>query len=848
MARRRRIPYDPPGNRKRGRRSRLPLGADQIFLSRRMFLAKATVTTAFTVLAGKLGYMQVFQREKFQRDAASNTQQPRYTPAPRGMIYDRAGRELARNKTAFQVRVLPDDLPDEGTPERRRILDALIAELNLPNALVIDHRAIPEEDQDAVYAMVAALRGRTGDQIAKAVEATKESAEINNLVLLEDNLDIDQAARYREEARRLVGLRVMNILEYQIGNAGDGERLVVKTGIPREIALRIEANRLYLPGVEVDGSVLVREYPGGPVMSHLLGYVGVIDEQALENEKNASGNPIYLANDTIGKDGLELAVEGLLRGQRGQRLVIVDAHGTELGPVKGSEQAAREPVPGKSLTLTVDLELQAAASQALRKSIRFSRFDREQRNNTTNKRWPKSGAVVAMDPRNGEVLALVSYPTYDNSLFIDGVSAAKWEELNDPEVGDRPYFNRAIASSQPPGSTLKLFTAAAALHEGKITPESTFYCAGAISVPLDADISKGDKWPCWIDSPGHGDLNVYGAIKKSCDVFFYNVGVPRDRFPGANRDLYYFDYDKKQGKIGEDHEFKGLGIKLIHENLTKRFWFGQETFGDEPELFGEAAGVAPNEAWLEENFGQGWSVGATINTSIGQGYFETTPLQLAVNTVALANGGTIYQPRLVREIHEPASGAGAATASPAAPAEPRAGKTEATEPVELRELGIERGHLDVVREAMLQVVHDGDGSAHAATDIDTNRQVSKWPLTNPEDADDEILIAGKTGTAEVGEQNAEGKYDNQHAWFTCFAPYDDPEIVVTALIELGGEGANYAVPVVDQVLRAYFETTGRRPRGGKTGVLREDKTPIPETEETTKGLPEPGSTVNVVQD
>jgi len=187
---------------------------------------------------------------------------------------------------------------------------------------------------------------------------------------------------------------------------------------------------------------------------------------------------------------------------------------------------------------------------------------------------------------------------------------------------------------------------------------------------------------------------------------------------------------------------------------------------------------------------RGWSAGDTINVSIGQGEFLTTPLQLAVNVAALANRGTIYQPKLVREVFDDART-----------------DVETTDTTKLRELGFKPEVLDVVLEGMRRVVQQQTGTAFQNAD-----QSSKWALTNPE-GEPEIVIAGKTGTAELGEADEFGNYDRQHAWFTCFAPLEEPEIAVAVIIEDGGEGSSYAVPVADRVLRAYFETTGARARG-----------------------------------
>jgi penicillin-binding protein 2 len=823
MARRRRIRFDPPARRK-GKWRGLPLASDQLFMSRRLLLARGALVTGFAVLAGRLGFMQVVKRDTYRAQARSNTRHYQTTPAPRGLIFDRAGRVLAENKTAWQVRVVPAKLPRRDSPERRRILDSLITELDLPEALVIDWRACPSETREAVYAQVAMLRGRVGDEVQRSVEAIKERTKIDYLVLLEDRLSVEQAARFREAARGLSGLRVMNILDYQIGNAPESTNpIIVRTDVPREIALRLAANQLYLPGVEIDGSVLVRHYPGGPVMSHLLGYVGRISAEELESRTNPVGTRLYEPNDFIGKAGLESTMEDLLRGEKGGRWILSDVTGVQLGTVPGTTETKSK--PGQDLRLTIDLELQAAVSRALAQGIRFANEDRRAIDNIQEGEiFAKSGAVVALNPNNGEVLAMVSYPHYDNQLFVDGISEAKWQEYTDEEQG-QPYVNRAIASSQPPGSTLKVFHAISALHENKITPETTHTCTGAIRVPLDWNEAQGNMWPCWQKFPGHRELDLYGAIKQSCDVYFYNVGAPRDKPQGSSQYLRYYDYNREAETNGQLHYFDGLGIKLIHKNLTEQFWFGSQTKFD---LDGEAPGVAPNEAWLKQNYGQGWSVGETINTSIGQGFFEATPLQLAVNTVALANSGTLYRPTLIREIVGSDETVAAASSTV------------------LRRMTVDKAHFAAVREAMRQVVHDEDGSANHWMNTLTGRNETRWPLTNPPDEEDVIEIGGKTGTAEVGSPDPETNvYPNQHAWFTCFAPFDDPEIVVTALVEYGGEGSNYAVPVVDQTLRAYFELTGRRKRGL---VLREDK--VPESDPATKAelMPTPGSTVNPNRD
>jgi penicillin-binding protein 2 len=342
--------------------------------------------------------------------------------------------------------------------------------------------------------------------------------------------------------------------------------------------------------------------------------------------------------------------------------------------------------------------------------------------------------------------------------------------------------------------------AAASLQEGKITPEKTYTCTGAIQVPFAWDESKGNTHPCWAwRLGGHQALNVYDALEQSCDVFFYNVGAPRQPIDESKSEyLHYRDKDMQNNTLGEKHYFEGLGIQAIKKNLADRFWFGLATGIELPT---EANGVVPDAEWVARNYqGTGWSVGDTINVSIGQGYFLTTPLQLATNTAAIANDGTIVRPRLVREVYDDKP-----ESSPPA------------KPIELRKVGIRAEHMDVVREGMRRVVHGPVGTAPSSGGLQT-----KWPKTNPPD-EPQIMIGGKTGTAEIGTPDENGIYDRQHAWFTCYAPYDEPEVAITVIVEDGGEGSAYAVPVADRVLRAYFELSGRRKRGL---VLRENNEPL----------------------
>lgn len=936
MARRKRIPYDPPHARtgRKGRRNGPVARPEQLFMTRRMFLAKGAIVGVFGALATKLGHMQLVRGAEFAAKAEQNTKSPQVLKPTRGVIYDRKGRELASNERTWEVRVVPSALPDAvAEPEARaRVLDHLINALNLPDALVLQPNGVPKGQEATVYARTAQLLGKalaveptdqptqlpvTGtigtllrvnghdlhlfvypDEAARKRESSlitadgkkiqgqdtpwqgEEGAEVvskgnvltilaapdrrtagrvqraveklaaistaddvvamlrrngfdewasyieteaprNYFVNLEDDLSPDLAALCRAHLSELPGVDVMNRLDYLIANGVDAERVPIKRGVPREVALKLEANKLALPGVELDGGALTRRYRGGEAMSHILGYVGTISETQFEDhneeQRRKPANdptrvPLYEPDDIVGKDGLERSMEALLRGTPGSRTVRRNAAG---GVDQVEAESEIPPTPGRNLNLSIDLEFQRAAGEILRDGIRFANEDRRALGRDFAFE-AGAGSVVAIAPRSGEILAMVSYPHYDNQLFVDGISERKRKEYESQDA-KQPLFDRALRGTYPPGSTAKLFHAAAALNERKIGVESRFSCTGAIMLPLEYDETKGNYHPCWKPG-GHGELDVVGGIEQSCDVFFYNTGTPGQKISKGRtlhyRDVLNFHDGKDARRIAGEHDFSGLGIELILKNLKDQFWFGQRTEIDLP------TEEAADKLWVRHaDKSQGWSAGDTINVSIGQGVFETTPLQLAINTAAIGNGGVIPKPRLVRETFREGD------ASP-----------QPTKPEVLRRLGIAADHLATVKEGMRRVCHGTGGSARANFDGS-----SKWALTNPP-GQPEILIAGKTGTAELGEADEDGIYNRQHAWFTLFAPLDDPEIAITVIIEEGGEGSASAVPLADRVLRAYFETTGRRPRGlvlnKEEGRLARDASVLA----PTAAFPKPGTT------
>jgi penicillin-binding protein 2 len=812
MARRKRIPYDPPHKRKRRRRRPDIMRADQIFLSRRMLVAKGGVVAAFGALAAKLGIMQIQRGEEFRAEAEENSIRAVKLPASRGLILDREGRRLAENRRSWEVRVIEADLPEEGTPERQRVIDTLVAALSLENVLTIRPSAVPKGSQDTVLQRVASMLGYEGEDAENAMASWRGEMESGVRYVLVTHLDIDGAARFRAATSELPGVNVINELDYLIGTVWAPRRPVtVKKDVPRDVALQLKANIMYLPGVEIDDSALSRVYRGGEVMSHIIGYVQPIDAASLYDPRNMTpaGNQIYDQHDVIGQAGLEAALEEHLRGQKGNRFEEVDVNGVRTRVIPNT---VREPVSGDNVTLTVDLELQQAMGKALEKGIQHAaelkgRVNLE-RAAKGMKEWkmPNSGAAVAYDPRSGEILGMVSYPYYDNQLFVSGLSGRKWQEYLDPERG-KAFVNRATNELYPPGSTFKVFLAASALSHGTLTTDHTYICKGAIRVPETYNLAEGNNYACWVAWQGgtpHEETDIYSAITESCDVFFYNVAQeyvkPNDTF----EPIFYYDYNLNAGAIvtEQKHVFDGLGIDAIAEDMKSKFWFGRETGIELPEV----TGLVPDREWKRETFdGEGWSVGDTLNVSIGQGEFTATPLQLTLNTGSLAIGGRYFRPHLVARRTD------------------AEGKVTEIGAEKIGELGIGADHLAIVQEGMRRVVHTPEGTAHAS------QGKTKWPLTNPE-GQEEIAIGGKTGTAEFGEPD--DGYENEelntgardtHAWFTCYAPWDAPEIAVSVVIEAGGEGSTVSVPVADEMLRAYFELTGKRERGT---VLGKDKMPV----------------------
>ena len=729
-----------PGERRREERQR---EAEPI--SRRVFLFRGAMGVGFAGLGAKLWSLQIAEGSRFEDVAAGNITRSETLKASRGRILDRSGQPLAENRRTWAVKIMGNRLSLDDA-ERQRVLDTVAQSLDLKNVLVLDRTLVPVGSEAAVVSLCSQRLGVDGATLLAKI--TSDNA---YLELLREDLSAADAEALKATVSDIPGIRVLSELNYALETHGSPDLpMVVKLDITREKALELASNAVYLPGVVVDDTTLIRQYSGGIAFSHLLGYVGPISEQEYESETTPTGGHVYQPDDQVGRGGVEEALEKQMRGEKGIRWVKVDSAGVERLELV---DLRRDPTDGLSARLTIDRELQLRVTQELKNGIDFANAEalKEQREKVG------AGVAIVMNPRNGEILSMVSLPTFDNQAFIGGISEQDYNALLTDEF--TPLLNRAISGEFPPGSVLKPLLACAALQEKVITPQDTFKCMGQIRVPWTWDESQGNTYPCW-DPAGHGDVDLFSGLADSCDVYFYNVGAPKSQTEAGINVHYYNPNDPAP------HEFRGLGIGNIEKYLKEVFGFGTPTG---IELAGEAEGLVPNPKWLfQSDLKEYWSIGDTINVSIGQGHLLCTPLQLLNGTAAIANGGTLYIPRLIRDL-----------------VDEEGAVVERFPAKKLRELQIDKQHINDVREGMRRTVTEGTGMGKITIG--------------------DIEVGAKSGTAEYG-LAVDGKYKKSHAWFTAFAPYNDPEICVAVMIQGGSAGSTYAGPVTNKILDAYFNT------------------------------------------
>lgn len=615
----------------------------------------------FSLIIGRAFWLQVIKGGSYSLLAEGNRLRSVSVEAKRGIVYDYKMRPLVRNSANFVLYLRPIDLPRD---ELER--DNLLRKIAFILTGVL-------EDKDLIYNLGASEPDLVVDVAGfydlkeKLAKVTIGSLDSYQPLFVADNLDYETALFFILRSSEWPGVLVSN-----------------KTG------------REYLIPFSSDGSNF--KILEDSSLSHILGYTGKISEKEL----GSFGNN-YSLIDYIGKTGIEYFYEKELKGLVGKKNIEVDALGREKKVINESPA-----IDGYNLRLSLDLDLQLKAEEILREHL--------------DKRKLKRASFIAIDPRDGSVLALVSLPAYNNNLFSGGISQTDYDLLiNNP---DKPLINRSVSGEFPPGSTVKPVFAAGALQAGAITPKTTFLSTGGLRI---------GQWffPDW-KAGGHGSVNVKSALAWSVNTFFYYIG----------------------GGYGD---FKGLNLDGLAK-YSKLFGLGEKTGIDLP---GESLGLVPSEEWKRERVDEPWYIGDTYHLAIGQGYLLTTPIQIANFTAAIANGGTLYKPKLLKEI---LFGNG--------------DSFKTIKPEIIRKDFIDKDKIDVVREGMREAVTYGSA-----------RYLNYLPVSS----------AGKTGTAQWS------SVKNNHAWYIGFAPYENPEIAFVILVEEGEEGSSVAVPIAYDILNWYFK-------------------------------------------
>lgn len=480
--------------------------------------------------------------------------------------------------------------------------------------------------------------------------------------------------------------------------------ITVQNNIKYDQALNLSQFLPRLEGFNLS-EVPIRSYVSDSGMAHIIGYIGAVSKDDLVNDEENNLLPI----DIIGKSGIEKQYDNILRGYNGLDRTEVDTLGQ---PVR--VLAKRLPKTGKDITLTIDLELQ----RRLAKELEFQ----------MKKANVSKASAIAMDPNNGEVMAMVSIPYYDNNLFAQGITTVDFDRLvNDP---NQPLINKVISAGYTTGSTIKPMVASAALEEKVITPETIIVDSGAIAVTSQYQPGVQFVFHGWRPG-GLGPMNIRSAIAWSSNIYFYTVG-------------------------GGHGSIDGLGVN----RLTKYYrMFGLGEYS-EIDLPNEINGLVPDIVWKKENKNEDWYVGDSYNISIGQGDLIVSPLQLTLGNMSIANGGYLMKPQLLLKI----------------------GDQNIESRNVKREITVSKNNLQIVREGMRQVITNGTTCECI---------FNKVP----------VKVAGKSGTAETN--TPDGK--RPHAWFTAYAPFDNPQIMITAMLEEGSGGSLYAAPAIAGAFETFFK-------------------------------------------
>lgn len=785
-------------------------GSSNRSVSRLNFL-RLGILGGFSLLGWRLWDLQKPLEQDYTADNGTKTAPStdlRYitTKPPRGIVYDRNKQRLVVNQAIYSVTLTADALPDADKAKDKKEREIILRQRqdvydNLARFLGMGYYVaiIPEQvnglrdkqgqftnsERNAILNKLEVLTGISAVDWDKRLSELARQNRDKTLLVINDKepYSVEQFDRYK-------GLREEFKVTSGVFFLSEGQRKMVEAefftppyqpvevwqNLSREEAMWLDERRLDFPGVNVQTSY-IRQYEDPRLYAHIMGYTGRFrSQEGLEKANKESegdllsGDPqdptgkvkTYSIDDRIGVTGIEGWAEPFLRGRKGVKEVKVDASGHILATISEGKPAQ----PGNNVYLTIDSKLQTFVANSLERWI-------DEANKKNKKPKFKEGAAVVMNVNTGEVLAMVAFPFYNNNLY--SLPFAKWSQAERKDMADDEKSvetNRALKARYAPGSTFKLLTAVAVLNEKKFSRFTTIDCTRYIQIPTNVP-TQSQSFRCW---EKHGTLDIVGAIENSCDIFFYNAGVEEatSQFYGRNR------YNNKGS--AEINYFRGTGITPLN-GYMRLFNMGQPTGIEIP---GEYAGSLPGPYTNPK-----WSIGDTMTTSIGQGDVEMTPLQVCMMTAAFANGGKLFQPRLIREVKD-------TDGKEVLPFEAKLIRNVTKDPVKWRdvEFRIEPAVLQVVREGMLAVTSTPRGTASR---LMANGQMGS------------LKVAGKTGTAEYGEVIGEDKDGNEtrasRAWFTAFAPYDKPEYAITVIITSDGDevqGSTYAVPVAKEILQFLY--------------------------------------------
>lgn len=564
---------------------------------------------------------------------------------------------------------------------------------------------------------IPAKRGLIMDRTGKILADNQAAYKLQiDRVVMKPLVKADKARRQKLEAFLS---QVLALPVQEVRTRWDKEAAKLPSTQPFPIAedltmsqvAKIQAQSIAFPEVNVV-PVQRRNYPYGTMAAHVLGFIGEV------NDKDLTQDPRLEQGDLIGKRGVELMYDPYLRGRDGAEFWEYDADGRRLSEYVPARQ---QPVPGDNIYLTLDFELQRRAEQYFIENEMV-------------------GAAVALDPRNGEVLAMVSSPAFNPNVYSKRFTPEVWKTIT-----SNPFkieLNRAIQGLYSPGSVFKVVMAMAGLSEGAVGPDTHFGCGGS-------GVFFGRRFRCW-KREGHGSVDVERALKVSCDIYFYNTGAR-------------------------------LGVDKIHD-YAKKLTFGEISHID---LDGERAGLLPSTEWARTKQNRKWYPSETISVSIGQGPLIVTPLQVANMTAAVANGGKVFQPHVVRYVDRVQKDGSY--------------KRFRVPSKVIHEVELEPAALRAVRTGLWQVVNDVGGTG-------SNARVAG------------LDVSGKTGSVQVIAYSGWIKATSlpfkfrDHAWFASFAPRDNPQMVVVVFVEHGGAGGADAAPLAKLMFESRFrdKVTGAR--------------------------------------